>query len=85
MTDVIETGGDRVRTIDAGIVPDRFARGWHCLGLADSFRDGKPHSVTAFGTKLVVFAAGDGALKILDAYCRQARAGAGAHQGVDDS
>ena len=70
MTDVIETGGDRVRAIDAGVVPTRFARGWHCLGLADSFRDGKPHAISAFGTKLVVFAGEDGELKILDAYCR---------------
>ena len=60
-----------VRHIDAGTIPDRFARGWHCLGLADSFRDGKPHSVQAFGTKLVVFAAtSDGSLKVLDGYCR---------------
>ncbi len=39
----------------------RFARGWHCLGLAESFRDGEPHGIDAFGTKLVVFADSDGA------------------------
>lgn len=59
-----------VRTIDAGAPPARFARGWHCLGLADSFRDGKPHAITAFGTKLVVFASQDGRLHVLDGYCR---------------
>ncbi|NIH79541.1 Rieske 2Fe-2S domain-containing protein [Amycolatopsis viridis] len=59
-----------VRTIDAGAPPARFARGWHCLGLAETFRDGKPHAVTAFGTKLVVFAGADGTLHVLDAYCR---------------
>ncbi len=59
-----------VREIEAGSAPTRFARGWHCLGLSESFKDGKPHSVHAFGTKLVVFADSNGDLKILDAYCR---------------
>jgi 3-ketosteroid 9alpha-monooxygenase subunit A len=59
-----------VRTIDAGAPPERFARGWHCLGLADTYRDGKPHAVHAFGQKLVVFAAEDGPLNVLDGYCR---------------
>ena len=61
---------DQVRTIEAGALPARFARGWHCLGLAARFRDGGPHAVTAFGTKLVVFADSSGALHVLDAYCR---------------
>ena len=59
-----------VRTIDAGTVVARYARGWHCLGLAKSFRDGKPHAIHAFGTKLVVFADSSGALHVLDGYCR---------------
>ncbi|WP_407445661.1 Rieske 2Fe-2S domain-containing protein [Rhodococcus sp. (in: high G+C Gram-positive bacteria)] len=59
-----------VREIVAGTAPTRFARGWHCLGLAESFKDGKPHSVEAFGTKLVVWADTAGDLKILDGYCR---------------
>jgi 3-ketosteroid 9alpha-monooxygenase subunit A len=59
-----------VRGIDAGAPPTRFARGWHCLGLADSFRDGRPHAVEAFGTKLVVFADSRGDLRVLDGYCR---------------
>ncbi|WP_431876603.1 Rieske 2Fe-2S domain-containing protein [Amycolatopsis sacchari] len=59
-----------VRTIDAGAPPERFARGWHCLGLADSFKDGKPHAIFAFGTKLVVFQSEDGKLNVLDGYCR---------------
>ena len=70
-------GMDRPRTIDAGRPPDRFARGWHCLGLAATFRDGdpgpagrRPHAVQAFGTKLVVFADAAGELHVLDAYCR---------------
>jgi 3-ketosteroid 9alpha-monooxygenase subunit A len=61
---------DGVRTIDAGAPPARFARGWHCLGLASSFRDGKPHAIAAFGTKLVVFASEDGKINVLDGYCR---------------
>jgi 3-ketosteroid 9alpha-monooxygenase subunit A len=59
-----------VRDIDAGAPPDRYARGWHCLGLAESFRDGRTHPVRAFGQKLVVFADGEGRLAVLDAYCR---------------
>ncbi|MCL2534286.1 MAG: 3-ketosteroid-9-alpha-hydroxylase, partial [Nocardiaceae bacterium] len=53
-----------VREIVAGAAPTRFARGWHCLGLSESFKDGKPHSVHAFGTKLVVFADSKGELNI---------------------
>lgn len=56
--------------IDVGAPPTRFARGWHCLGLAEPFRDGQPHAVQAFGNKLVVFAGEDGVLNVLDAYCR---------------
>ncbi|EOM74853.1 aromatic ring-hydroxylating dioxygenase subunit alpha [Rhodococcus rhodnii] len=63
---------DRVETrdIDAGTNPTRFARGWHCLGLAASFRDGRPHQIDVFGTSLVVFADTAGALHVLDAFCR---------------
>jgi len=66
-------GMDRPRTIEAGLPPERFARGWHCLGLADRYREGDPpvpHAVQAFGTKLVVFADSAGELHVLDAYCR---------------
>ena len=59
-----------VRTIDTGELPDRYARGWHCLGLRDEFRDGKPHAVHAFGTKLVVWLGADDELHVLDGYCR---------------
>jgi len=59
-----------IREIETGAPPARFARGWHCLGLSDSFRDGKPHAIHAFDTKLVVFAKSDGELAILDAFCR---------------
>ena len=59
-----------IREIDVGEARTRYARGWHCLGLSKTFRDGKPHSVQAFGTKLVVWADTNGDLKVLDAYCR---------------
>ena len=49
-----------IREIDSGTLPTRYARGWHCLGVAKDFRDGKPHSIEAFGTKLVVFADSQG-------------------------
>jgi len=61
---------DGVRAIDRGAPPTRFARGWHCLGLAEAFRDSGPHAVQIFGTKLVVFADSGGHLHVLDAYCR---------------
>jgi len=61
---------DGVRTIDRGAPPTRFARGWHCLGLAERFRDSGPHAVQAFGGKLVVFADSAGQLHVLDSYCR---------------
>ncbi|AQT81084.1 3-ketosteroid-9-alpha-hydroxylase [Mycolicibacterium litorale] len=59
-----------VRDIEAAALPTRFARGWHCLGLARELGDGKPHTVNAFGQKLVVFRAADGGLHVLDGYCR---------------
>ncbi|MER5204267.1 Rieske 2Fe-2S domain-containing protein [Streptomyces sp. NPDC002825] len=61
---------DEVRVIETGRPPTRFARGWHCLGLAETFKDGKPHEIEAFGTKLVVFRGeDDGQLHVLNAYC----------------
>ncbi|MHA7665105.1 Rieske 2Fe-2S domain-containing protein [Mycolicibacterium sp. HS_4_1] len=61
---------DDVRLIEAGSVPTRFARGWHCLGLIRDFADGEPHQINAFGQKLVVFSGQDGAINVLDGYCR---------------
>ncbi|MFC4001030.1 Rieske 2Fe-2S domain-containing protein [Prauserella oleivorans] len=64
------TQAGSVRQIDVGVPPERFARGWHCLGLVEHFADGRPHAVEAFGTKLVVFQSSDGRLHVLDGYCR---------------
>jgi len=58
------------RSLDQGTAPTRFARGWHCLGLAEDFRDGKPHAIEGFETKLVVWADSRGDLNVLDGYCR---------------
>lgn len=68
---LIEMDGDEseIRTIKAAPPSHRFARGWHCLGLADWFKDGKPHTINAFGTRLVVFRGESGKLAVLDAYC----------------
>ena len=63
-----ETAG--IREIDAGTLPDRYARGWHCLGPVKDFLDGEPHGVEAFGTHLVVFADSHGDVHVLDGYCR---------------
>jgi 3-ketosteroid 9alpha-monooxygenase subunit A len=70
---------DQVRSLDHGVARERFARGWHCLGVADEFRDGRPHRVEAFGGHLVVWSGapdgGGGPLHALDGVCR--------HQGHD--
>ncbi len=58
-----------VRKIESSPIPERFARGWHCLGPSSMFKDGKPHAVEAFGTKLVVFQGEDGSLNVLNAFC----------------
>ena len=64
------TAVDEIRSIEAGTAPARFARGWHCVGLASAYRDGKPHGLEAFGTKIVIWAGADGELQALDGYCR---------------
>src|SRR4249919_2564897 len=58
------------RALDHGAPPERFARGWHCLGLESMFTDGKPHAIEAFGGKLVAWADSQGAINVLDGYCR---------------
>ncbi|MGQ7957770.1 Rieske 2Fe-2S domain-containing protein [Pseudomonas sp. SP16.1] len=55
--------------IERKALPDRYARGWHCLGLASQYRDGKAHRLNVFGTRLVAFAGEDGQLHVLDGYC----------------
>ncbi len=64
------SSSEDIRVIDAGAPPTRYPRGWHCLGLAEDFRDGRPHEIKALGTTLVVFQGEeDGELHILNAFC----------------
>ncbi|WP_024796888.1 Rieske 2Fe-2S domain-containing protein [Tomitella biformata] len=65
-----QSAEDEVRLIDRGEDPTRYARGWHCLGLLDTFRDGTPHAIEAFGGKLVIWQDSTGELNVLDSYCR---------------
>lgn len=67
---VVESTQDEIRHIESGEVPTRFARGWHCLGLSEKYKDGKPHTIHAFGQKLVIWSSRDGKINALDAYCR---------------
>ena len=50
----------------SGCAADQVRARLACLG-SRPFRDGSPHAVAAFGTKLVVFADTTGALHVLDA------------------
>ena len=46
----------------------RYARGWHCLGEAEAFRDGKLHTLNVFGSRLLGFVGKDNQIAVLDAY-----------------
>ncbi|HUS23860.1 MAG TPA: Rieske 2Fe-2S domain-containing protein [Candidatus Binatia bacterium] len=61
--------GTALHQIEAAPPPERYARGWHCLGLASEYKDGKPHSLQIFGTRLVAFLGEDRQIHILDAWC----------------
>ena len=55
--------------IEAATIPERYARGWHCLGKADEFAV-EPRRLDCFGTRLVAFrGANDGQVHVVDAYC----------------
>src|SRR5437868_8159587 len=61
--------GRHVHRIHAAPIPDRYARGWHCLGLARDYKDGKPHTLSIFGTRLIAFQGEDKRVHVLDGYC----------------
>jgi len=63
------TGNTSIHPIQVAPLPQRYARGWHCLGLAQDYRDGKPHSLDIFGTHLVAYEGEDRQIHILDGYC----------------
>lgn len=58
----------RPHIIKAEEIEPRYARGWHCLGLAADFTE-QPVSFTYFGGKIVVYRGEDQQLHVLDAYC----------------
>jgi 3-ketosteroid 9alpha-monooxygenase subunit A len=58
-----------IHRIEAKAPPSRYARGWHCLGLASEYKDGKPHGLSIFGTRMVVFLGESGRLHALEAWC----------------
>jgi 3-ketosteroid 9alpha-monooxygenase subunit A len=47
--------GVGIRDIDTGTMPDRYARGWHCLGPLQRYLDGALVRVDIFGTRLAVW------------------------------
>jgi len=49
-------------------LPSRFARGWHCLGLASDYGR-EPVALSYFGGKQVAYRGEDGDIHIIDAYC----------------
>ncbi|MEX1666536.1 Rieske 2Fe-2S domain-containing protein [Zhongshania arctica] len=54
--------------IEAAELPDRYARGWYCLGLASEYTS-TPVKLNYFGTRLVAYRGEDGEMHILDGYC----------------
>ena len=63
--------GGAARSLDHGTAPERFARGWHCLGPGDrSSTTASRTAIEGFGGKLVVWQGADGELNVLDGYCR---------------
>jgi 3-ketosteroid 9alpha-monooxygenase subunit A len=58
----------QVAKIEAAVLPERYARGWHCLGLASDYTS-KPVALNYFGTKLAAYRGEDGQVHILDGYC----------------
>src|ERR1700742_5059781 len=69
MPDNVMTDRMPVREIESTPITKVYARVWHCRGPFSTFKDGKPHAVEAFGTKLVVFQGEDGSLNVLNAFC----------------
>ena len=57
-----------VRVIDNTPAPERFARGWHCLGQSKEFTD-SPKRIEAFDSKLVVFRDSKGEAIAIQAAC----------------
>ena len=71
--------------IEAAPLPERYARGWHVLGPAEMFLDGKPHDIDIFGTKLVAFKGKSGQVSILDGWCPHMGAALGTGTVIGDN
>lgn len=54
--------------IEAAPIPERYARGWYCLGKSDEFSKA-PVALNYFGTRLVAYRGEDDRLIVLDGYC----------------
>lgn len=55
--------------IRTDVVPERYARGWHVIGLAKDFSD-EPVALNYFNTRLVAYRGrDDGEVHVLDSYC----------------
>ena len=54
--------------IEAAELPDYFARGWYCLGLASDY-DSSPKRLDYFGSRMVAYRGDDGQVRVLDGYC----------------
>jgi 3-ketosteroid 9alpha-monooxygenase subunit A len=54
--------------IEANPHPDRYARGWHCLGLASDYTR-TPQTLEYFGGKQVAYRGADDKVHVLDGYC----------------
>ena len=50
--------------IEAKELPERYARGWYCLGLAEEYTE-KPVKLDYFGTRLVAYRGEDGQIHVL--------------------
>ena len=62
-------GQQQAHIIESKPVEERYARGWHCLGLASDFEPGKAVGFDIFGTALVAYRGEDGEVHVLDGYC----------------
>jgi 3-ketosteroid 9alpha-monooxygenase subunit A len=50
-----------------GTIPDRYPRGWFCVGTSYEFTD-QPRMMNYFGTSIVGYRGEDGEVHALDAY-----------------
>jgi len=57
-----------VRQIEMTSPPERFARGWHCVGLSSTFKN-EPIGIEAFGIRIVIYRNTSGEPIALQAAC----------------